>query len=103
KVLRLRPEDRIVSWLPLYHDMGYIACFVMPIMLGIDVVMIDPVTWVSRPALLFDAIQQCGGTVCYMPNFGFELMSRQGSRVLPGVRHWISCSEPISEATGRRF
>jgi len=41
-------------------------------------VFIDPMTWVHRPPLLFDAIQKHGGTVCYMPNFGFEVMAKSG-------------------------
>ena len=103
-VLKLDPSrDRIVSWLPLYHDMGYVACFVMPILLGIDVVMMDPVTWVQTPALLFDAIARHAGTICYMPNFGFEVMTRAPARELASMRHWISCSEPVSATTAQKF
>ena len=101
--VRLTPDDVIVSWLPLYHDMGFIACFVMPLLLGIRVVMMDPATWVAQPALLFRAIERHGGTVCYMPNFGFEVMARQSEAALPSMRHWISCSEPVSARTARRF
>src|ERR1700733_5231267 len=56
QVLGLTNNDRIVSWLPIYHDMGFIACFVMPLLLGTPIVMIDPMTWVAQPRLLFDAI-----------------------------------------------
>jgi acyl-CoA synthetase (AMP-forming)/AMP-acid ligase II len=102
-VLGLGREDRVVSWLPLYHDMGYVACFVMPMLLGIDVVMMDPVAWVARPSMLLDAIEKHAGTICYMPNFGFEVMARETPRRLPSMRWWISCSEPVSPATARRF
>ncbi|HWY15763.1 MAG TPA: AMP-binding protein [Rhizomicrobium sp.] len=101
--LHISKDDRIVSWLPLYHDMGYIACFVMPMMLGVDVVMMDPMTWVRRPELLYDAIERYRGTICYMPNFGFEVMARTGGRRLPSMRWWVSCSEPISAETSRKF
>ena len=101
--LQLGPSDRIVSWLPLYHDMGYIACFVMPMILGVDVVMMDPMTWIRRPELLFDAIERHSGTICYLPNFGFEVMARLSPRPLPGMRWWISCSEPVSHETARKF
>ena len=104
QALRLTSTDRIVSWLPLYHDMGFIACFVMPLLLGIPVVMIDPMTWVRQPRLLFDAIENFAGTVCYMPNFGFEVMARLGkSGPFPSMRQWISCSEPTYAATLERF
>lgn len=96
-------RDRIVSWLPLYHDMGYVACFVMPLILGIDTVMMDPMTWVQDPGLLFHAIEKHSGTVVYLPNFGFEVMSRAEPRPMPSMRLWVSCSEPVSAATSRRF
>jgi len=104
QVLQLDPKrDRVVSWLPLYHDMGYVACFVMPLLLGIDVVMIDPMVWVREPSLLFHAIEKHAGTIAYMPNFGFEVMSRCEPRQLPTMRFWVSCSEPVSPLTSRRF
>lgn len=104
EILGLGPEDRIVSWLPLYHDMGFVACFLMPLLLGIPLVMIDPMQWVRRPALLAEAIRKHRGTICYMPNFGFEVMSRQGGDTpMPSMRLWISCSEPAYPDTMRRF
>lgn len=102
-VLRLTAADRVVSWLPLYHDMGYIACFVMPMILGVEVVMVDPMAWVRRPSLLFDAVETYSGTICYMPNFGFEVMARVGKRALPSMRWWIASAEPVSVETARRF
>jgi hypothetical protein len=102
--LGLTNADCIVSWLPLYHDMGYIACFVMPLMLGVKVAMMDPLDWVQAPSSLFRAIAEHGGTVCYMPNFGFEVMCREPPLPgLDGMRWWISCSEPVSAATARKF
>jgi acyl-CoA synthetase (AMP-forming)/AMP-acid ligase II len=103
RTLGLSKADKIVSWLPLYHDMGYVACFVMPMMLGIDVVMMDPMTWIRRPELLNETIERHRGTVCYMPNFGFELMARCKPASLPSMRWWISCSEPVSAVTARKF
>jgi acyl-CoA synthetase (AMP-forming)/AMP-acid ligase II len=103
-ILQLSPEDRVVSWLPLYHDMGFIACFAMPLLLGIPVVMMDPITWVRNPRSLFEAIDRHAATTCYMPNFGFEVMSRHGGKdSLQTMRRWISCSEPVYAGTMRRF
>lgn len=106
EVLGLGPEDCIVSWLPLYHDMGFIAAFVMPLMLNVPLVLIDPITWVRRPEVLFDLIERHRGTHCYMPNFGFELMARQGAkhgRNLSSMKRWISCSEPTRADSMKRF
>ncbi|MCJ2134207.1 AMP-binding protein [Methylobacterium sp. J-026] len=102
-IMRLRSDDVCVSWLPLYHDMGFVACFLMPLVLGVPVVMIDPITWVRRPKLLFDAIAAHRGTYCYMPNFGFEIMARQPAGDLGSMRRWVSCSEPVYAETAERF
>ncbi|MBV7379685.1 AMP-binding protein [Maritimibacter dapengensis] len=101
--LELTEDDTIVSWLPLYHDMGYIACFVMPLILGVPVVMMDPEDWVEDKGLLFSTIEKHRGTVCYMPNFGFEVMSGCEVGDVSSMRFWISCSEPVFESTARKF
>jgi hypothetical protein len=76
----------------------------MPLMLGIPITMIDPIDWVHQPQLLFSAIRKHRGTVCYMPNFGFEVMAKAGKqKPMPAMRHWISCSEPTYPATLERF
>src|SRR5215471_16954161 len=105
QVMKLTPDDRIVSWLPLYHDMGFIAAFAMPFLLRVPIVMIDPITWVENRDLLFDAIRDHHGTICYMPNFGFEVMSRSrcSSQDLASMRLWISCSEPTYRVSIERF
>ena len=104
EMVRLDSEDRIVSWLPLYHDMGFIACFIMPLMLGIPVIMMDPMAWVREPKRLFQAINCHQATTCYMPNFGFEVMAKHAQgQACPTMRRWISCSEPVYPATMERF
>lgn len=103
EVLKLDETDVIVSWLPLYHDMGYVACFVMPLILGVKVAMMDPETWVKDKEILYRTIEKVRGTVCYMPNFGFEVMSKIAAPKMDSMRRWISCSEPVLEGTSKRF
>lgn len=104
QVLGLGEADRIVSWLPLYHDMGFVACFLMPLMLGVPVVMMDPIAWVRRPALLFEAAARHGASTCFLPNFAFEVMARQTPvPPMPAMRRWISCSEPVYLESLARF
>ena len=100
--LKLAPDDCIVSWLPLYHDMGLIACFLLPLLTRTTVVMLDPFEWVVNPSLLFAAIKRFGGTLCWMPNFAFHHLCRT-VRPSPGLdlssmRAWIDCSEPCRAA-----
>jgi acyl-CoA synthetase (AMP-forming)/AMP-acid ligase II len=106
QVLNLGGDDCIVSWLPLYHDMGFIAAFLMPMILGVRLVLVDPVTWTRRPELLFELIERHRGTLCYMPNFGFEVMARRArsrSYDLSSMRRWVSCSEPTRIESMKRF
>jgi len=105
QIMQMTPADCVVSWLPLYHDMGFIAAFAMPLLLGVPMVMIDPIVWVQERELLFKAIREQRSTICYMPNFGFEVMSRipRGPHALDSMRLWISSSEPVYKETLERF
>jgi len=101
-------SDVIVSWLPLYHDMGLVACCLMPAYLGIPIVHIDPFTWVARPELLLDALTRHAGTLAWVPNFAFDHMAmvagrRSADYDLSRVRAFINCSEPCKPASFDRF
>ncbi|MEX2143482.1 MAG: AMP-binding protein, partial [Anaerolineales bacterium] len=100
RAIQLAPDtDVIVSWLPLYHDMGLIAGFVMPIVSGSHLVLMSPFDWVRQPGLLLDAIQQYRGTVCWLPNFAYNLIARtlrpKEGLDLSSWRAAINCSEPV--------
>ncbi|MBI5381349.1 MAG: AMP-binding protein [Opitutae bacterium] len=105
--LQITQEDCIVSWLPLYHDMGLIACFLLPLLTGVPVVMLDPFEWVARPGMLFEAIRQYRGTLCWLPNFAFHHLCRTVRSTpqldLRSMRAWIDCSEPCRAETFRIF
>jgi fatty-acyl-CoA synthase len=105
--LNLERNDRIASWLPLYHDMGLVACFIMPLIMGIPVVMLDAFEWVNRPALLLDAITRYRATLIWLPNFAFNHLCAtvpSDSRYdLGSVRAFINCSEPCKIESMRRF
>src|SRR5581483_12257459 len=66
QALALAPDDRVASWLPLYHDMGLIGCFVLPMLCGLTTVHLDPLEWALRPQSLLDAIARHRGTLCWM-------------------------------------
>lgn len=105
--LGIGDDDRIVSWLPLYHDMGLIACFILPLLRRIPVVMMDPFEWVCDPTSLFRAIESYRGSFVWLPNFAFnhlcQTVGPEGGHDLGSVKAFINCSEPCKSATFREF
>ena len=92
-------KDVVVSWLPLYHDMGLIAGFVMPIVSGTRLVLMSPFEWVKQPGMLLDIIGQYHGTLCWLPNFAYNHIARtfrpKNHLDLSSWRAAINCSEPV--------
>ncbi|MEX2161027.1 MAG: AMP-binding protein [Anaerolineales bacterium] len=106
--IELDPErDVIVSWLPLYHDMGLVAGFVMPIVSGTHLVLMSPFEWVKQPGVLLDAISQYRGTLCWLPNFAYNLLARtfrpKAGLDLSSWRAAINCSEPVYDESHQMF
>jgi acyl-CoA synthetase (AMP-forming)/AMP-acid ligase II len=101
KAIRMTSEDIVVSWLPLYHDMGLIAGFVMPILLQSPLVLMSPFDWVRAPYKLMHAVTEYQGTLSWLPNFAYNFCAKKiRDRDLEGVdlsswRAVINCSEPM--------
>jgi acyl-CoA synthetase (AMP-forming)/AMP-acid ligase II len=72
KALDIRPQDVIVNWPPLYHDLGLFSGIVLPLTTGISLVLMSPFKWVRNPRALLETIQKYGGTHCIFPNFGLN-------------------------------
>ncbi|HEX2991624.1 MAG TPA: AMP-binding protein [Anaerolineales bacterium] len=109
KSLSLNEEDVIVSWLPLYHDMGLIAGFLMPILSGIHLVLMSPFDWVRAPYRLMQSISSYRGTLVWLPNFAYNFCAQKiRDRHIEGVdlsslRAVINCSEPVRWESHRAF
>ncbi len=109
QALRLAPDDVIVSWLPLYHDMGLIAGFLMPILWGIPLVLMSPFEWVRAPYKLMQAVSRYKGTLSWLPNFAYNFCAQKiRERDLVGVdlsswRAISNCSEPMRYASHQAF
>lgn len=109
KAIDVQPDDKVVSWLPLYHDMGLIAAFYLPLTLGIPLIQLDPFEWVSAPVILLEAISREKGTLAWLPNFAYNLMADRirdedlvGVR-LDSIRMLINCSEPVRAESHEKF
>jgi acyl-CoA synthetase (AMP-forming)/AMP-acid ligase II len=101
KSLSLTEQDVIVSWLPLYHDMGLIAGFLMPILTGIPLVIMSPFDWVRAPYKLLQSVSKYRGTLTWLPNFAYNFCAQKiRDRHIEGVdlsslRAVTNCSEPV--------
>ena len=105
----LNPDDVIVSWLPLYHDMGLIGGLLQPIFSGVPCVLMSPAYFLTRPLRWLEAISEYGGTISGGPDFAYRLCSeRVSDSALAGLdlSRWrvaYSGSEPIRQDTLERF
>ncbi len=108
--LGLTRDDVVVSWLPLYHDMGFVACFLLPLAAGLRLVELSPFDWVLKPLSLLEQITRHGGTRVWLPNFAYTFLAQAvrdpaalSGLDLSGVRTWVNCSEPVTAAAHEAF
>ncbi len=108
-VLNLSEQDRIYSWLPLYHDMGLIACFMLPLVYHLPVVMQSPTEWVLRPGTMLQLITDFRCTLGWVPNFTLQFLARRVRHDdavqydLSSLRALINCSEPVRARSIQEF
>ena len=67
-----KPDDVFVSWLPLYHDMGLIGAWLGSMYFAMLLVVMSPISFLSRPERWLWAIHRYRGSLSAAPNFGFE-------------------------------
>jgi fatty-acyl-CoA synthase len=71
-----RPETVIVSWLPLFHDMGLIGMLLGSVISPCPFYVTPPEEFMGRPGSWMDAMSRYGGTTTASPNFGYGLAAR---------------------------
>ncbi|MFB7372423.1 fatty acyl-AMP ligase [Streptomyces sp. NPDC056222] len=103
------PEDTMVSWAPLYHDMGLITGVLCPIYAGADTVLMPPTRFLRSPAEWLRLISTHRGAFGTGPNFAYGYVTaRVRDEELEGVdlsswRMALCGAEPVQPATARRF
>ncbi len=108
QALSVNDADVVATWLPVYHDMGLISSTIMPLMLGLTVVVLDPFAWSAKPAALLEAISLHRATLVWQPNFAFEHLVRTvdpaaATLDLSCMRAFVNCSETCRPETAARF
>jgi fatty-acyl-CoA synthase len=105
--LRHEHPSRMLSWLPLYHDMGLVAFLTMPMACGCPLVLQSPAAFARRPASWLDAMSRYRITMSGAPNFAYALMTgllEAGIDLdLSSVRCLVSGGEPVDAAMMARF
>jgi fatty-acyl-CoA synthase len=78
--LHVEDTDRVISWLPWYHDMGLVGCFLSPVALQLSVDYLKTEDFARRPLAWLDMITRNPGTsISYSPTFGYDICSRRMS------------------------
>jgi fatty-acyl-CoA synthase len=109
EALGMRNDDVGVTWLPLYHDMGLIGSWLMPLYFGVPVVVLSPLAFLSRPARWLRAFHRYRGTIAAAPNFAYELAAAKVSdEEIQGLelstwRAALNGAEPVLPSTLDRF
>ncbi|MDZ4251567.1 MAG: AMP-binding protein, partial [Sulfuritalea sp.] len=109
RAVALTPADVVVSWLPLYHDMGLIGAWLGSLYHACPLVLMSPLDFLARPERWLWAIHEHRGTVTAAPNFAFELCLRHFDAArLQGLdlgswRYAANGAEPVAAETLTRF
>lgn len=86
RVVEVDDTDVVVSWLPLYHDMGLIGGWLSSIYFATQLVLLSPLDFLSRPVRWLHAIHRYRGTLSPAPNFAYEIcLSRLTDAELEGL------------------
>jgi thioester reductase-like protein len=105
------PAPVVLSWLPQYHDMGLIGCYLYPALTGGTTYGFAPTDFIQRPTLWFDAIKTYGASASAAPNFAFDYCLRAGRLSkesletcdLSSLRLLMVAAEPVKPDTYARF
>jgi fatty-acyl-CoA synthase len=103
-------NDIMVSWLPMFHDMGMVGFYTTPMAFGIELVKVTPVDFLTGPLLWAQLISTYGGTITAAPNFAYALLGRRLGGVdnddeydLSTLRIALNGAEPVDEKAVAAF
>lgn len=109
EAMELGPEDRLLNWTPLYHDMGLVNNFLLALVHGLPLALMTPTDFLRRPGSWLRGLAETGATHTWSPNFGYALAARRVREEelegvsLAGVEAFWNAAERIHADTYRRF
>lgn len=101
--------DVMISWLPLFHDMGMVGFLTVPMMFGIELVSVTPLDFLASPLLWAELISKYKGTITAAPNFAYAVVGKrlaraeEGSLDLSSLRFALNGAEPIDPVAVQGF
>ncbi|HZQ86035.1 MAG TPA: AMP-binding protein [Acidimicrobiales bacterium] len=100
-------DDVLVSWLPIYHDMGLVGMLTLPMITGTDLALAAPQDFLASPGRWMEWLSTYGGTATAGPNFSWTLATRALKRLdgldLSRLQVALNGAEPVDPATVRAF
>ena len=75
--LAMTPEDRMMSWLPYYHDMGLVGFVLVPMSAQVSVDYLDTREFAMRPRQWLSLMTRTRATISFAPSFGYDLCARR--------------------------
>ena len=102
-------NDSLVTWAPLFHDLGLIFCTLLPLYGGFPCYMMTPEAFIQRPIRWLETITKYGSTISGAPNFAYELLTNRVSKdevKTLDLSTWdiaMNGSEPVRAETLEKF
>jgi fatty-acyl-CoA synthase len=105
--LRLTSSDTVVSWLPMFHDMGLIGILLTTICRPLEAHLLRPESFLMKPGRWLEILSQKRGTLAAAPNFAYDLcVNRPPKNADLNLENWraaLNGSEAVHPATVKRF
>lgn len=103
----LDTNEVMVSWLPLYHDMGLVGFLSVPMLNGVQLIQAAPQDFMAHPGHWMEWISDWKGTATAGPNFAWVLATRALQRMtnidLSSLTLALSGAEPVDPAAVDNF
>jgi acyl transferase domain-containing protein/acyl-CoA synthetase (AMP-forming)/AMP-acid ligase II/acyl carrier protein len=104
------PQDaHLVTWLPLYHDLGLIGGVIQPLYAGFEATIMAPTAFLQRPVRWLQAASRYKATIIGGPNFAYDLCVRKitaeqkATLDLSHLEYAANGAEPVRAETLQRF
>lgn len=75
--LEMNGDDRMMSWLPFYHDMGLVGFMLVPMAAQVSIDYLDTREFAMRPRQWLELMTKSKATISFAPSFGYDLCARR--------------------------